>query len=520
MGGHEVKGLSGKDTLKRSGMVMMSRNSVVLVGVVGVWLWCTMQQVGAGSNESLLAMPVGTSMSGPNFDILQAKSDADAIIKEAFSSSIVYDKLAYMTDTFGPRFSGSSALERALDWAKDAIQKDGLTVYEEPVKIPSWVRGQEYATLLSPRVKNLRIAGLGGSVGTPNGKALVAKALVVSTFEELEKRNKEVEGKILVFNVEFVNYAATVQYRYNGPAIAEKLGAVAVLVRSIAPFGMQTIHTGAMNVAGIPAATITLEDAKMFARMQARNQDVVIELYMEAHTLPDQSSRNLIIELKGSEKPEELVLFGGHMDSWDIADGAMDDGGGAFVSWEAIRLITKLGLKPKRTLRAILFVNEENGYRGAIQYARDHAHEANLTSVAFESDAGTFTPEGVSFSGSKAARAILTDLGQTLLAEIGSGNVTGEGYGEDVAPVVEQGVPGGSLVTLDVRVGDLSNNPCRGFGSGTEKGGSFLTSAYFWYHHTEADTIDKLSPEQLQHCAATLAVWTYSIANLDSLLPR
>jgi carboxypeptidase Q len=175
--------------------------------------------------------------------------------------------------------------------AQDAIQKDGLKVYEEPVKIPSWVRGQEYATLLSPRVKNVRLAGLGGSVGTPNGKAVVAKALVVSSFEELERRSKEVEGKIVVFNVEFVDYGTTVQYRYNGPAKAEKLGAVAVLVRSISPFGLQTVHTGSTSNAGIPAAAVTLEDAKMFARMQARNQDVVIELYMEAHTLPDQSSR-------------------------------------------------------------------------------------------------------------------------------------------------------------------------------------------------------------------------------------
>ncbi|KAG6552889.1 hypothetical protein Mapa_005544 [Marchantia paleacea] len=486
--------------------------------MVGLWyvLWLAVRVVLATSrSESVLALPVSESWIS-----VRTKSDADAIIKEAFSTSTVYDRLAYITDTFGPRLSGSTALESALDWAKDQAQKDGLKVYEEAVKIPSWVRGREYASLLSPRTKNIRIAGLGGSISTPDGKPLVAKALVVRSFDELETINRQAEGRIIIFNVEFVDYGTTVAYRSNAASRAEKYGAVAVLVRSISPFGLQTVHTGVMNDAGIPAAAITLEDAKMFERMQKRNQDVVIELYMEAHTLPDRLSRNLIIEIEGSEKPQELVVFGGHMDSWDIADGAMDDGGGAFISWEVIRLLKVLGLKPKRTLRAILFVNEENGSKGAISYANKHQHEANLTSMAIESDIGTFTPIGISITSSKEARTILTDIGQQLLSGIGSGNVTGTEYGEDVSYLAEQGIPAGSLQVMDPRIGDHANNPCRGFGDGVSGETEPLKSAYFWYHHTEADTIDKLDPEQLQHCAATMAVWTYAVANLDSLLPR
>ncbi|KAJ7526660.1 hypothetical protein O6H91_16G017500 [Diphasiastrum complanatum] len=425
-----------------------------------------------------------------------------------------------MTDTYGPRLSGSSALERALDWVKEEMEKDGLKVQEEKVKVPCWVRGHEYATLLSPRVKSLRMVGLGGSVGTPNGKPLVAKVLVVSSFEDLKKREIEAKGKIVVFNVPFQNYGTTVNYRYSGPEAAEKEGAVAALVRSISPFGLQTVHTGEMGTAGIPSAAVSLEDAEMFARMQARGQEVVIELYMEAHTLPDQLSRNLILEIEGSEKPNEIVVFGGHMDSWDIADGAMDDGGGAMVSWEVIRVLHNLKLTPKRTLRAVLFVNEENGAKGAQQYFQDHEHELNLTSIAIETDEGTFTPYGISFQGSKAARAILNDIGMGLLSTIGAGNVTGSGVGTDIAYVCDQGVPCGNLLVLDPRIGNLSNNPCNGFSHPPYPEADPLKSAYFWYHHTEADTVDKLSPQQLQHCAAALGVWTYSIANLNSLLPR
>ncbi|KAH7439000.1 hypothetical protein KP509_04G040900 [Ceratopteris richardii] len=350
---------------------------------------------------------------------LNAQRDAYAIIMAAFSSRSAYERLAYMTDAFGPRLSGSTALELALNWTKEEILNDGLYVQEEPVKVPYWVRGSEYATLRSPRIKNVRIAGLGGSIGTPNGKPLVAKVLVVSSFDELESMKSEVEGRIVVYNEEYKGYSTTLEYRLTGAQRAEKYGAVAALVRSVCPFGLQTVHTGSSNTASIPTAAITKEDAQMFSRMQARGQDIEIELYMEAHTLPDQMSRNLIVEIKGEKEPEEVIVLGGHMDSWDIADGAMDDGAGAYVCWEC-----------------------------------------------------------------------------------------------------EHGVPCGSLKTLDPRIGDYANNPCLGYSNPPYPEPDSMLNAYFWYHHTEADSIDKLSPEQLQHCAAALAVWTFSIANLQSLLPR
>lgn len=452
-----------------------------------------------------------------------AQMDADAIIEAALSSDFIYERLAYITDTFGPRLSGSVALEKALNWTKEEMIKDGLNVQEEPVQVPCWVRGHEYARLISPREKNVRIAGLGGSIGTPDGKPLVANVLVVASFDELEAaaNRSEVEGRIIVYNEEFEGYGTTVLYRTTGAQRAEKYGAVAALVRSVSPFGLQTVHTGSSNAASIPTAAITLEDALMFSRMQARGQDMVLELYMEAHTLPDQTSRNLIVEIQGYEKPEEVVVFGGHMDSWDIADGAMDDGGGAFVSWEAIRVINSLGLKPKRTVRAVLFVNEENGAMGGQQYYENHVHEMNLTSFAIETDEGNFSPYGISFNGSDTARAILQNMGEELLGSLGAGNVTGNDYGTDISYMCEQGgVPCSSFKTLDPRIGDYANNPCLGFSNPPFPEPDVQMSAYFWYHHTEADTIDKLSSEQLQRCAAALAVWTYSIANLNSLLPR
>lgn len=449
-----------------------------------------------------------------------ARKDAHTIIEGALSSNSVYTRLAYMTDTFGPRLSGSTALEKALTWTKEEMVKDGLHVQEEPVEVPCWVRGHEYAKLRSPRTKNVRIAGLGGSIGTPNGKPLIAVVLVVSSFDELEEKKDEVKGKIIVYNEQFEGYGTTITYRTTGAERAEKYGAVAALVRSVAPFGLKTVHTGSSNTASIPTAAITLEDAQMFSRMQARGQVVEIELYMEAHTLPDQMSRNLIAEIRGFEKPEEVVVFGGHMDSWDIADGAMDDGGGAYVSWEAIRLIHALGLKPKRTIRAVLFVNEENGARGGQQYFDNHVHELNLTSIAIETDEGNFSPYGISFQGSDDARRLLEHLGSELLGQLGAGNVSGDDYGTDISYMCEKGVPCSSFLTLDPRIGNYANNPCLGFSNPPYPELDMGTSAYFWYHHTEADTIDKLSPEQLQQCAAALAVWAFSIASLKSLLSR
>ena len=413
-----------------------------------------------------------------------AKEDADKIIRAAFNTTIVYDRLAYMTDTIGPRFSGTPELERAIDWIHAAAEQgDGLTVKAEPVIVPRWVRGNEYANLLVPRRKSMRILALGGSVGT-NGTTLRGSVIVVSSFDDLEKQKDQIGGKIVVYNQEFVSYGETVQYRVSGAERAEAYGALAALVRSVTPFGIHTPHTGSTHESSIPAVSITVEDAKMFARMQARGQKMEIELYLEAHTLPDVQSRNLILEVPGSKYPDEFVVLGGHTDSWDIADGAMDDGGGAFVAWEALRLIHTLGLRPDRTIRAVLWTNEENGARGGQAYANDHISELDKHSIALESDVGTFTPHGLSFAGSDEARKIVTAIGKQLLSGIGSGNVSGVGVGEDAYYLLERGVPSGSLYTVDVRQGDDSNNPCAPFSQAPYpqfNENNFGKSGYFWY---------------------------------------
>lgn len=457
---------------------------------------------------------------GLSLPIKDIRADVDKLIDTAISEGpVVWNRVAYITDTYGPRFSGSQALEDSISDIKQQMLADGLDVVEEPVMIPKWVRGEEFARLLSPRVKKLHFVGLGMSNGT-NGRPVQAPVLVVKSFDELKARAAEAKGKIVVFNVAWQSYSYNVAYRSSGALMAAAVGAVGVLVRSVTPFSMQTPHTGNSQTASIPAGAISVEDALQLQRMQDRGQKVVVEIYMEARFEPDVLSRNLVATLRGAEKPDEFVIIGGHIDSWDTAEGAMDDGAGAFVSWEALRLMSNLRLRPRRSVRAVLFVNEENGNRGGQAYAKAHAAELNRTSLAIESDMGNFLPFRLGFKGSPAAFAILEQIGRTYLARIGAGNVTdGEG-GVDIGPMCNQGVPCGSLVVLDPRVGSNANNPCLGFSEGWPTYSGEISEGYFWYHHTEADTVDKLDPEQLQLNVAAMSAWAYAVASLDDLLPR
>eukprot|EP00899_Mesostigma_viride_P004825 jgi/Mesvir1/14343/Mv09751-RA.1 len=462
------------------------------------------------------------------------RGDASAIIGAAFNSTpTAWERLAYLTDTFGPRFSGTPALDHAIDYLRDAMRADGLTVVEEPTMIPRWVRGEEGAELKAPRVKKINMVGLGGSCGTPDSKPIRAKLLVVSSFDDLTANCSAAHGRIVVFNVPFVSYGASVEYRTRGGTAAGKCGAVAALVRSIAPFGLQTVHAGATDSdyeQTTPSAAISMEDAMMLARMQARGQDPQIEMLMSARTLPDVRSRNLVADIPGTTHPDELVLFGAHMDSWDVADGAVDDGGGVLAAWEALRLLHALGIKLRRTVRVVLFVNEENGSRGAQQYAQDHQEQANKTSLAMECDEGTFTPWGLGFTGSPQAHAIMRAIGKELLGGVGGGNISVGEPGEDITFLSDLGVPSGNVLVEDPRMAaDAGNNPCAAFvpkhphkvhlatdGTKGAPGGD----GYFWYHHTGADTVDKVDPRQLQHAAAVFAVWAAAVADLPELLPR
>ncbi|MBW3536023.1 MAG: M20/M25/M40 family metallo-hydrolase, partial [Gemmatimonadetes bacterium] len=358
---------------------------------------------------------------------------ADRIVAAALAdSAATWSRLAYLVDTFGPRFSGTVALERSLDWILSEMEADGLEgVRGEPVMVPHWVRGQESATLLSPRRHDLPMLGLGGSVGTPRG-GIQAEVLVVGSFDELERRSDEARGRIVLFDAPFTSYGETVRYRSGGAVAAARAGAVGSLVRSVGPVSLQTPHTGGMayeeGVARIPHAAITVEDASMLRRMQERGERIEIDLRMEATTLPDAWSRNVVAELVGSERPDEVVVLGGHIDSWDVGQGAMDDGGGSVAAWEAVRLLGELGLRPRRTVRVVLWTNEENGLRGATAYADAHAEETHV--LAMESDAGVFAPTGFGFTGSDEAYRIVSEIG-TLLEGIGAGAILRGGGGAD-----------------------------------------------------------------------------------------
>ncbi|HVT39504.1 MAG TPA: M20/M25/M40 family metallo-hydrolase, partial [Gemmatimonadaceae bacterium] len=312
----------------------------------------------------------------------QYRLPADRIIDAALADNgAAWNKLARFTDYSGNRFTGTPALERGIDWVLAEMKKDGLeNVRGEPAMVPHWVRGRESATLVSPRTANLPMLGLGGSVGSPTG-GITGDVLVVTSFDDLTAKAAQARGKIVLFDVPFTTYGATVRYRGGGASAAARVGAVAALVRSVTPFSMRTPHTGAMTydstTARIPAAAITVEDAMMIHRMIDRGEKVSVRLEMEAQTLPDVPSRNVIGEIRGAEKPDEVVVLGGHIDSWDVGAGAMDDGGGLVVAWEALRLIQKLGLKPRRTLRVVGWTNEETGGRGAQAYRDAHRAEAD-----------------------------------------------------------------------------------------------------------------------------------------------
>ncbi len=423
---------------------------------------------------------------------------ANRIIGAALADSAAWDRLARLTDTFGHRLSGSESLERAIDWIVTEMRKDGLDrPVKEPVMVPHWVRGTESAELVSPRRAPLPMLGLGMSVATPKA-GITAPVLVVSTFEELTRRAAEAKGKIVLFDAPFTNYGATVQYRVSGAIEAAKVGAVAALIRSVAPYSIRSPHTGVTRydttgtVRPIPIAALTVEDAMMLHRMQDRGEPVVVKLVMGARTLPDARSHNVMAEITGAEHPEEVVVLGGHIDSWDVGTGAMDDAGGVVAAWEAVRIIKALGLRPRRTIRVVGWTNEENGGRGGDGYRDARGANVEQHVLAIESDGGVFRPRGFGFAGSDSALAIVRRVA-TLLEAIDADSISTPGGGADIAPLMARGVPGMGLATEGER--------------------------YFWYHHSPGDLVDKLDPADVARCVATMAVMAYVVADLPERLP-
>lgn len=424
---------------------------------------------------------------------------ADSLIRAATGDSAAYSRLGVLVDRFGHRLSGSASLEAAIDWILGEMKRDGLqNVRGEPVMVAHWVRGRESAELVRPRRMPLHMLGLGGSVGTPAG-GITAPVLVVGSFEELERRKAEAKGRIVLFDAPFTSYPETRRYRSDGAVAAARAGAVASLIRSVASFSIRSPHTGRLSydstVARIPAAALSVEDAMLLHRMQDRGEQPVITLRMEARSLPAARSRNVVAELVGRERPDEVVVLGGHIDSWDVGQGAMDDGGGSVAAWEAVRLMQRLGLRPRRTIRVVLWTNEENGVDGGKAYRDAHAADLDRHVLAMESDGGVFQPRGLVFAGSDSAARVLEQV-TALLGSIGAtGLQRSDGSPEaDIAPLVERGVPGAGL---DVE-----------------------SSRYFWYHHTDGDTLDKLDPAEMARCVALMAVVAYVVADLPTPLPR
>ena len=432
---------------------------------------------------------------------------AQRIIRTAMQDDAGWQKLAHLTTHIGHRLSGSPQLEKAVQWAGEGMKAEGLeNVWLQPVKVPHWVRGAGEARVIAPYEKPLDILALGGSVATPAG-GITAAAVVADSFEALDAMGRErVAGKIVVFTPQWGGYGPTVQYRARGASRAAALGAVAVLVRSATGRSLYTPHTGGMiydeALPKIPAAAITVEDSEWFRRMRDAKAELRVHLRLETQIRPDADSHNVIAEITGQEKPEEVVVLGGHMDSWDVGEGAHDDGGGVIAAWHAVTLLKQLGLRPRRTVRVVLWTNEENGLRGALAYRAWVGDKIASHVAAIEMDIGTERPTGFAFGVEGVADEKTTPQYEAafeklrgvmaLLDEIGAGGLFRGGGGADIGPLMRDGVPGFGLRTIGEH--------------------------YFDYHHTKADTLDKIKPEDLRKCTAMLAVLSYVLAEMPERL--
>jgi carboxypeptidase Q len=448
---------------------------------------------------------------GPPLDTAY-RDAAERIIGAALVSDHGTLRLSELCDGIGHRLSGSPELERAVLWAAAAMREDGLEgVRLQPAYVPHWVRGEESATMVEPGPQKLSILGLGRSVGTPKG-GITAEVVVVGGYTELDALPAAaVRGKMVLYDVPFTHYGETVRYRGTGAIRASARGAVAALVRSVGPVSLRTPHTGAMHAyvdsfPRIPAAAVTIEDAEMIHRLVARGQKVRVHLEMGAQSLDSTLSHNVIGEIRGRELPDEVVVVGGHIDSWDVGQGAHDDGGGCVASMEALRIIHELGLRPRRTLRCVLWTNEENGIRGAHAYRDSLGAAVEKHVAAVEIDGGVERPIGfgvrvdrvgtdsMDVARSKIARERVEKIAP-LLAGLGADTVDDHGGGADISPLMKEGIPGLAHRTVGEH--------------------------YFDWHHTQADMLDKIDPVEFRKNVAVLAVMVYVLADMpETLLDR
>lgn len=447
------------------------------------------------------------------------RETAGRILGRALVDEGAWRKLEHLTTRIGPRLTGSPGLEKAITWAEEGMKAEGLEgVRQQPAKVPRWVRGREGARVVSPVERELPILGLGLSVSTPK-EGITAPVVVARSFEELAALGREkVEGRIVAFTPNWEGYGRTVRFRSSGASAAARLGAVAVLVRSATGRSIASPHTGMVayeaGVPQIPAASISVEDAEWLRRVAAAGETVTVSLSMEARLEGEADSANVIAEIRGRERPEEVVVMGGHLDSWDVGQGAHDDGCSCMAAWEALTILKGLGLRPRRTLRVVLWTSEENSGNGGKAYREALGADVSSHVAAIEMDGGCERPVGFGFSvagagaaapprrggpevpDDPAARAALATLRRigSLFDGIDAATVTWGGGGADISPLTRDGVPGLSLDTVGEH--------------------------YFDWHHTRGDTLDKVDPADLRRATGMLAVMGYVLSDMPERLVR
>lgn len=442
----------------------------------------------------------------------QTLTDLRSIQQASLLSDYGYRQTAYLSNNIGPRLTGSAQAERAVQYVAEEMRRLGLEVRLQKLTVPHWVRGEERGELVewsgmaAGSTQKIVLTALGGSVATDE-KGLFAEIVVVESYEELNRLGaKNIEGKIVLFNVKFdktlaelnqagAAYGQVSQYRGGGASAAARLGALAVLVRSAGGSQNRLAHTGAMRYANgvkqIPAAAVPFEDAETIANL-AKTGKVRMKLVLTPKTLPDTTSYNVIADLKGSEKPDEIVVVSGHLDSWDLGTGALDDAVGVAMAMQTVHTLKQLKLQPKRTIRVVAFMNEENGFVGATKYAEEENPAKHF--AAIEGDLGASHPIGFIFAGKPEAVPYLRPIAGILNSQ-GSGQIDVQpGASSDISTLTAKGVP--------------------------SFGPWFDTRTYFNYHHTAADTFDKVNPKELAENCSLMAVLAYGLANLEQPLPR
>ena len=459
------------------------------------------QQSGVGSTPTWIADTSSFTPASSASFVDPYRDAASKIIAAARADRGAFIKLQYLTDRIGHRLSGSPQLDDAIAWAAAAMKADGHDTRLEPVMVPHWVRGAEDAAIVTPIARPIKMLGLGGTVATPKG-GITAPVMVVKSFEELDARASEARGKLVLYDVAMAvwteakgsGYGEVARYRTRGASAAANYGAVGVLIRSVTAHSLRTPHTGAMSYdptqPKIPAAAVTVEDSQLIARLSVQGP-VTVKLSLEGKLLPDAKSANVIGELRGRERPDEIVVIGAHIDSWDVGQGANDDGAGCVIMMQALTTLKRLQLTPRRTIRVVLFTNEENGLRGGKTYAEEHAAELPKTVFAIEADSGSFAPRGFGIETKpEVTGKVVAKVSEiaSLLGAIRATKVQASHGGADIGPMVSKGVPTAGL-DVDGRT-------------------------YFDTHHTEADTLDKVDPATLADSVAAIAVLAYVIAEM------